>query len=448
MAVLLASGSNSHGQLANGGLNDSYVFTPCSFYGCPPGRIPANSRILNLASGANHVLVLLEPQYTPNQRELWGCGDGSRGQLGPSYPGDSKASTTILRRIHLPLENYVVEGYTVSMIAASWETSYVVLSCRGKPDLLLSMGGNDYGDLGIGDLKDGRKSQGVHIVKFDHLTIDGRPLDTNSSQFQLQFLATGPHNVVLRVVVTSTDSDSQVFTVGWGSSRHGQLGALSPSSSTCQWSSPFISTPQIVFTDLDKEPLISIAIGLQHAVCVHSSHRVSGVGSDRKSQIRHLGSLKGYVKSVSCTWNGTYVDIECEDGERRVFATGSSSKGQLGRVSTSESDGLSLMPVQFPFTSTTHRLARLACGSEHVLCMFHVAPHPTCNDTLFAPESHAEVWGWGWNEHGNLGTGTTDDIHLPTKIWPSSPEQSETQAREGGINVWGGCGTSWIAIGA
>jgi protein ATS1 len=76
------------------------------------------------------------------------------------------------------------------------------------------------------------------------------------------------------------------------------------------------------------------------------------------------------------------------------------------------------------------RVVDFACGSEHVLCV------------LESEGGHAEVWGWGWNEHGNLATGSLDDVKVPVRIWPSLP----AQAKEKVVGVWAGCGTSWIAV--
>src|SRR6266436_5419004 len=41
--VLLASGSNACGQLANGTIDDSHRFSPCNFVGCLPGRLPPDT---------------------------------------------------------------------------------------------------------------------------------------------------------------------------------------------------------------------------------------------------------------------------------------------------------------------------------------------------------------------------------------------------------------------
>jgi hypothetical protein len=59
----------------------------------------------------------------------------------------------------------------------------------------------------------------------------------------------------------------------------------------------------------------------------------------------------------------------------------------------------------------TRRVVDFVCGSENVLCVLE-------------SEGHMEVWGWGWNEHGNLATGSLDDVKVPITIWPLSPAQT------------------------
>ncbi|KAJ7360882.1 hypothetical protein DFH08DRAFT_360705 [Mycena albidolilacea] len=41
-----------------------------------------------------------------------------------------------------------------------------------------------------------------------------------------------------------------------------------------------------------------------------------------------------------------------------------------------------------------------------------------------------EVWDWGWNEHGDLGVGTTENVSIPVKIWPREAREA-TSGRVG-----------------
>jgi protein ATS1 len=440
VTVLLSSGSNAHGQLANETLEDIHTFSRCSFSGFAPGSLPAGTRqILHTTSGANHTLALLECSDDSGElrTELWGCGDGTAGQLGPSYLKDlqSGAPTSIFRRIDLSLEGF--QGYTCRLVSASWETTYVVLTCTGKGDVLISMGANYFGDLGIGRLERGKQPvRPFHVVNFGHLVVNGLPLETGN--IIVNSLAAGQHHVVVHLKTTLSDGSARYLTVGWGTSRHGQLGIVTTDTGQAV---PFLSLPKIIAVDDDENRVVSSALGNQHTILLYTSGRVSGFGSQRKGQLRGIKDFEN-VRSVDCTWNGTYVVMN-DNATPWILATGNHSKGQLGRAISSMSDdsrALFPAPVEFPFTPASHRLLKIACGSEHVLSLFLVEP----SSSRHAGDSKTEVWGWGWNEHGNLGIGTTDDVVLPTKLWPSSEESRNHGQRV--VDIWAGCGTSWIAI--
>ncbi|KAJ6489618.1 regulator of chromosome condensation 1/beta-lactamase-inhibitor protein II [Mycena vitilis] len=386
--MLLSAGSNAHGQLSNTTLDDSHVFLPCCFSGCAPGTLPTGRKLLHLAFGANHTLALLKSTGDLDI-ELWGCGDGKSGQLGPSYDDES---TWIFRPLDLALERHGLAAYVPRLVAASWETSYVVLSRADMPDVLLAMGANDFGDLGIG-AKGKMPAKDIHVVRFDHLSVSA-PLVVDS-------LAAGQHHVVAIL--------EGGLTAGWGTSRHGQLGNVESS---------FLSSPAFISQGRAAEAVVHAALGHQHTVFLHASGTVSGVGSNRKRQLEGIEAAAD-IQSVACTWNGTYLATGAGD----VISAGNNVNGQLGRADAP------LARVEFPFTPATHRLLQLACGSEHVLASFDILDSST-----------TEVWGWGWNEHGNLGVGTTEDVRIPVKIWSTTPSMKGT------IGIWAGSGTSWIAV--
>ncbi|KAJ7608781.1 regulator of chromosome condensation 1/beta-lactamase-inhibitor protein II [Roridomyces roridus] len=369
--MLISAGSNAHGQLSNGSLDDSHSFSPSSFHGFEPGVIPG--KLLDLVCGANHTITLLEINDHP---ELWGCGDGSSGQLGPSY---TREDSTIFKPLDLLLEKNGFAGYFPRLVCASWETTYIVLSSPDMPDTLISMGANDFGDLGIGAQKVPAKD--FHVV---HPT--DRP-------FIVESLLAGQHHVIAKLT-----TPSETLVVGWGTSRHGQLGNNLATK-------PFLSSPEIIIL---PTPISSAALGHQHTVLLHSSGTLSGLGSNRKHQLQGIGECAD-IKGVACTWNGTFLLTH----DQHIL-----SAGQLGRETTT-----ALAHVKFPFTNATHRLTRIACGSEHVLACFVL-------------RDSSEVWGWGWNEHGNLGIGTTEDVCVPVRLW-SGP---------GDVGIWAGSGTSWIAV--
>ena len=410
MLTLLSSGSNAQGQLGNSSLDDSHTFKSSLFAGKSSHSLPPETlRVIDVATGANHTLVLLE--LTENKREIWGCGDGRKGQLGLNYKRGvlEGLSSTVFRKIHLGLSESGLEHYTFKFIAATWETSYIVLSCEGKPDVVLSMGSNDYGDLGIGGSK--HPPADFHVVQFDHLA-------PASERWKVQFVSSGQRHVLLHV-----KSNDDSILVGWGTSRHGQLG--NPSNT------PFSSNPCIISHQNDPpiENVVSTSLGIHHTVFLQNSAQISGLGSNRKGQLQVVKSPGlGHITGIGCTWNGTYVVVE-DGGAPIVYSSGSNSHHQLGRQNGGSEP---VAVVEFPESLCSQNLfLEIACGSEHVLAL---VSHRNS-------ESSKQVWGWGWNEHGNLGLGHTVDVPTPVRLWPTSYPDERISTIQG---VWAGLGTSWI----
>ncbi|KAH9479864.1 Ultraviolet-B receptor UVR8 [Psilocybe cubensis] len=392
MLSLFSSGSNAQGQLGHGNIDDAHTLQPCTFSGSTRGSLPSGtSRVLNVASGANHTLVLLERH--DGCRELWGCGDGRKGQLGPGFR-NSKS----FERIQLVLEDGGLEGYTLKFVEATWETSYAVLSSAGHPDVIVSFGSDDYGDLGVGGVdKDAGKA--FHIVSLAHLI--------PSAEMEVLSITTGQRHVIVQVRATSL-----LLLVGWGLSRHGQLGVPTGSS--------FVSTPRVV-ADVSGAVFVSCSLGIHHTLILRQSKVLSCLGSDRKGQFEVAKRNISDVQSIHCTWNGSYI-VVIDDGTWVIRSSGSNSRSQLGWIPHEDDAG---GIVKFP-DNVDHRQSSvsLACGSEHVLAV------------ISYPGFHPELWGWGWNEHGNLGLGHTVDVPLPVKI--DAPGMTSI------CGVWAGSGTSWV----
>ena len=398
MTLLYAAGSNGKGQLAIADLQDAHSFTPCTFHGCQRGTLPPGTlSIIAIRCGGNHSIALLSRH---NRIQVWGSGDGTKGQLGPTYVNEP-----IFRPITLPLENHGLSGYKISDGAASWETTFFVLTKDAHHDVLISMGGNDFGDLGVGD--PGTKALPFHIINFTHI------VGHLAHRLSITDIAAGPHHAVALLRV-----GNKQYIAGWGAARHGQLGPLNAPSGRALPSSPSpvaISLP----IDVQLDPVCSVRAGNQHTLFLHASGRVSALGSDAKGQLRGLHAAED-VQAIACSWNGSYLLTRTG-----LLSAGANAHGQLGREAAS---GSAAGPVDVPDTDT---LRVVVCGSEHVLCV------------LKSEGRQAEVWGWGWNEHGNLATGSLNDVKVPVRIWP--PALAGEKAGEA-VAVWAGCGTSWIAV--
>ncbi|KAI5121841.1 hypothetical protein M0805_003274 [Coniferiporia weirii] len=417
--VVLSAGSNARGQLAQGTEEDSYSFHQCSFLEVG-SEWPCGSKVLSIAAGANHTLLLL--RSVEREAQLWGCGDGRRGQLGSQNSGIS----TVFKRLSFDCDDQYTNG-KITSIAAAWETSFVIFS-RPEGDVLLSAGGDDFGDLGVGGLSHGRKETGVwQLVRFNHV------IPENATGARILQLKSGPHSIIAHLQFNlNIHTKAEVF-VGWGAARHGQLGGPTADRLPKKQTS-FVASPRKI--DL-KPGAFRFAVGNQHSVFLAQDDSISAFGSNKKNQISGLASAHDIVE-VGATWNSTYLVQKNGEGcgEGWSILTTDNSGNQLAQ--RSEPDGAlpQLRCNSFPSDVQGAELLAVACGSEHVLVSLRKTSLEQVDSVC------TEVYGWGWNEHGNLGLGHTNDMHVPSRVWPDSNDLHVGKV----AGVWGGCATSWLAI--
>ena len=303
----------------------------------------------------------------------------------------------------------VPDGCEITSVAAAWETSYIVFSQDGRDDILMSMGGDDFGDLGVGGNKNRGDGKGGSIHVVDLITPIG---SVTRGTLKVSELVAGPHHVVVRLNFIDSVGHPAQKLVGWGASRHGQLGVISRA----------ITSPVEIQPPQSQSCITQIALGNQHTTLCHSDGLVTALGSNRKGQLNDISSLRS-VSAVQCTWNGTIAVIS-DDCTFVVSSSGMNEAGQLGHPNGEPG----FAPVDLPLDG---KLAQtIVCGSEHTLVI------------LKSVDGRGEVWGWGWNEHGNLGTGDTSNIRTPTRLWP--PLDGEMTVGVEPVASWAGCGTSWI----
>ncbi|TEB38539.1 RCC1/BLIP-II [Coprinellus micaceus] len=350
---LLSSGSNAHGQLGHSQNEDSNTFIPCNFLGIPKGELPAGAvGISQVATGANHSVVLLNFSPLDGQAEpyteLWGCGDGRAGQLGEWYKKEvhlnSKPTRTdVLRKLQFPLKEYDLENHQCKLVAAGWETTYLVLSppsnagSGSKGDTAISMGRDDWGDLGMGPAKPQpeRSKTGItytpnhlNVVSFDRILIEGSPL-SSQGRLKVGSLAANQHHVLAHLRLEGPERSGYV--VGWGAARHGQISppAAATLSNDVPSKRPSVSdTPKLVSLENPDDLFVKCAVGSQHSVLLRASGTLLCLGSNRKGQLNVSGSSG--TKAVDCTWNGTFTSTFDEEKGYVIRATGSNTHGQLG----------------------------------------------------------------------------------------------------------------------
>jgi len=170
--------------------------------------------------------------------------------------------------------------------------------------------------------------------------------------------AEGGHNLVI-------DSNGALWT--WGANDHGQLGIGAPGTPTCGGPSPFVNSCSTV--------PVQVALGAGNIV---------GVGAGA----RHSMAIVG----------------DCAGGPADAYAWGQNSSEQLGdgtnsaRYTPVQVHG----PLGIGFLSG---VAKMVGGQGHTVALM-------CN---------GEVFSWGDNGNGQLGSGSTANSNVPTQVVTECP---------------------------
>ncbi|GAA5849922.1 hypothetical protein JCM3766R1_001920 [Sporobolomyces carnicolor] len=492
---LYSTGSNSHGQLGIGTDDDLSEYTPIALPRCEP---------LELACGANHTLLLVADG---DSTELYGAGSNATGQLGN---GESRLRTTFDRigwNEFVPADAPIDErAYEIVGVDSTWSTSFVHLRAReseslrgsvAKSDILVSFGSNDWGERASDQRpREGTVSTSSSFVSFDHVM--SRPVRINR-------LVAGPRHVLalLEPLEPLESASSSPILVGWGASRHGQLGQHAPGGEKAPKITP---RPEIVHlpAGFSARDVVDFSCGKDHSAILLQPHASTSrseptlvvLGSNKHGQLgpggtklepkqnvlplsdlvtacQHSQRTEPLVR-VRTTWNSTFVAVDprgCCGSNPFVGSFGSNSHGQLGDAADapsadvrfvvvnatpcrqSRSDALT---VQFPdeavtlesdrfgsFETTSARQIgsiELSTGSEHALALIKAS------STTTTTPNQQDLYTWGWNEHGNLGLGFGDveDRREPVRV--RGPIGARIEAGWHVERIWGGMATSWVLL--
>ncbi|KAL7418365.1 alpha tubulin suppressor [Cryptotrichosporon argae] len=427
---LYACGSNASSQLALGHAADEYTLTPTVFdSSVPPGHV------VDLVSASTHALALYA--LREGGTILLGAGTNTCGQLGgrcalwDAQP-QARWKAVDLRTPEMKGE----DGWEPSQIAAAWTTSYVIYQrhlegpageeagqgatsiasapATRREQALISAGSNDFAELGHGAAYASPPTAHPRRVA----------LDLGEGEEATLLRAVQRHAVV---VLRGLKGDRLI---GWGASRRGELDPKSAVPSATlpgkgkgkgkAPARPSVSGPIEVLSPAQR--IRDVRLGAAHTVVLFEDGTVRAWGADVKGQIRGLDGLRG-VRAIAATWNGTYgLD---EDG---VWAQGSNTHGQLlsadpggGGGGAGEGGNADRQRVVLP---PAFDVTGIVAGTEHVVLCGSV-------------NGENALYTGGWNEHGNLGVGDTEErlglvrLRVPT---------------EGPSNIWAGCAATWALV--
>ncbi|RHZ74518.1 hypothetical protein Glove_221g64 [Diversispora epigaea] len=436
---LFAFGSNAFGQLGIGSKNDSNIPTRCIFSNNPKDIFDFPPKII--VGGGNHSAVIT------HNGELWMCGLNNHYQCSPFITSDDNNnisintegksdSIDIYHRVILPEElsssskinwHHVTCGWTFTIATTQKGTAYI-------------FGKGNFGELGCGK---NIKTTNDQIFKISEIT-------------NFQKVVCG-----LRHCIGLT---KEGICYGWGSNRYGQLGLLAKNLEKDDDDKSSIKkkkkqndnycyfTPtRIEINQINEEKIIDVVCGQNHSAVLTQGGDLYTFGLNKCGQLGYASPLKiqnceiprkvfnlpGSVLKISCGWNNTLVLCEDNNNYNKLFIWGRNDHGQLGRKNEfdeiddtlNEEEGWISKPI--PLYFLPHTLSSLpkdveindfVCGSEHSLCIKK-------NDEF------CECFTWGWNEHGNCGSGNNIDQWIPIRII------HENTIIKG---IGAGCGNSWI----
>lgn len=301
MEAVFAIGSNGSGQLGIGHEEDVSVPKPVQFLSDPP-----DSRIIKIAAGGNHTLLLCE------SGSLYWSGDSSTGACGITH--DTKSAA--FQSIRLIRDEHDDSIATPSLIAATWEASFVVSRDEaGKRTKIFSFGTGMKGELGSGEL----------IVR------------SPAANLLQNFPPSGTEIIDLaacmgHVVAVLDNGDAY----GWGNCRKSQVGE-----------------PGAVL----YEPRRIDGIGFDVARAVCTKEATCFFGAPESGQVRVLGSDKWGLLSKSPSVVPSWSDVGAGWGAFYML-------GQDGSLQAwGRNDHGQLPPPNLP------SLKQMAIGSEHAVAL-------------------------------------------------------------------------------
>ena len=327
--------------------------------------------VRQIVGGAGHTVVLLE------DGRMWGSGSDEEGQLGGGVEGGRSGVFVRLEWVEDAVRA------RVCAVAAGWEHT-LVLTEEGR---VYGMGSDSHGQSGKGAGSGGE--EGVWEV-------DGL-------EGIVGFAAGLRHSL-------AWDREGRVW--GWGQSKFGQLG-VDPGVVGKVVGVP-IEVP--VEVQVGRREVVGVGAGYKASIVVQGgegggvegvvfgnkdwTHRVSYVGDGG------VGDGDGESVEVASGWSFDLVRVG-----KRVYSAGSNKHGQLGvgvgvgdgdgdgvgdGVGDGDDDGWGVVEMG--------EVEAVACGSEHGIAM----------------DEGGRVWGWGWGEHGQVGTGGVENVYSPCLVLEAS----------------------------
>lgn len=312
------------------------------------------NRVKEIAGGGGHSCIL------DTEGNLWTCGWNHKGQC-----GHKERVGPVFKKVTIGDSNGEVQ---IVGMACGWDWTMIWTDLATGGEVWAS-GSNAYGQLGLGmELK--------HIEQF--VKVPGLESVTK--------IACGlRHSLVL-------DSFGQVR--GLGNTKKKQLGGGKPEA---------VSVGNYTAVNLPDEQAVDIACGQYFSLVLTRGGKLFGFGDNKFGQI--APQTRGCENAVGVTLIPTpepFVSLQTgwthalgvtEKGD--VYSWGRNNYGQLGRNSGDDQAAIGIVDDHLG------QVKSVKSGSEHCVAV---------------TKKTGELVSWGWNEHGNCGDGSTENIVNPSPI--------------------------------
>jgi len=369
MSALYAWGANSHGQLGLGFVSEQVVHPTrvCEL----PDTVQEGS-IKNVVGGGGHTFILT------HQGRIFGAGWNSSGQVGD---GTQVRSVPCFQQIR------GLEGHQMTNVACGWHHS-IGLSNKGR---IWVWGSNSHGQLGLPKDEVPYSSLPICLELHDVVSV-----------------AAG-----LRHTAVAT-KEGTVYT--WGSGNHGQLGHIDSQGKVIKLQ----PTPKLV--ELIEGKVLSVVCGQNTTFGLTTEGQLLAWGDNKWGQLAHdpksvayftcpLPIPQNYFGSERINWieaGWTHVAVGVTSG--KVYIWGRSDYGQLGPLEDSIQPNQIYRYRYVPsvLNLPNKRILDLVCGSEHNLALIDTENEESASGSC--------LYTWGWNEHGNCGDGSVNNILTPVQV--------------------------------
>ena len=384
-----AWGSNSSGELGNSSTTNQLLPTAATTSGVLAGKT-----LIALTAGASHSLALT------SEGKVYAWGDNFWGEL-----GNNTCPPSSLQPVAVDTTG-ALAGKTVVAIAQG--CCNMALTTEGK---IYTWGGNGYGQLGISD--------------------------TNTQQSYVPVAVDTTGDLAGKTVVAIAAGDffclaltSEGKVYAWGlNDSLGMLG-IGSTDSGCFYS------PTLVTGTLTGKTVTAIAAGQCHSLALTSEGTVYSWGWNGCGQLGNSGSADAQApvavdmtgvllgKSVTAIAAGWCHSLALTaDGQ--LYSWGDNTEGELGMSDTNTTQSSSPVAVNTSGVLAGKIISAISAG-EHSLAI----------------SSDGQLFGWGENAFGELGTSDTINRYAPVLVsntgdWAGKQLTAITAGRFHSLSLFG-----------